>query len=129
MKAERRRGGRREDRAAERKDSCFFFFNDTATTEIYTFPTRRSSDLNIMSIELLNIRSIARQQEGSPERRGARQMFSIVRPGTRLNSSHEQSWYAVLGSRKIFSIIGPDNPKTPSQQQVSPALPCHRPML
>src|SRR5215217_8617597 len=22
----------------------FFFFNDTATTEIYTFPTRRSSD-------------------------------------------------------------------------------------
>src|SRR3989337_615076 len=23
----------------------FFFFNDTATTEIYTFPTRRSSDL------------------------------------------------------------------------------------
>src|SRR3712207_6884389 len=27
--------------------SCFFFFffNDTATTEIYTFPTRRSSDL------------------------------------------------------------------------------------
>src|SRR5687768_17952582 len=27
---------------------CFlfiFFFNDTATTEIYTFPTRRSSDL------------------------------------------------------------------------------------
>src|SRR6266568_4442468 len=25
--------------------SIFFFFNDTATTEIYTFPTRRSSDL------------------------------------------------------------------------------------
>ena len=25
--------------------SVFFFFNDTATTEIYTFPTRRSSDL------------------------------------------------------------------------------------
>src|SRR5438034_11538812 len=26
--------------------SCsFFFFNDTPTTEIYTFPTRRSSDL------------------------------------------------------------------------------------
>src|SRR5687767_15562551 len=24
----------------------FFFFNDTATTEIYTFPTRRSSDLD-----------------------------------------------------------------------------------
>src|SRR6202048_5633236 len=23
----------------------FFFFNDTATTEIYTLPTRRSSDL------------------------------------------------------------------------------------
>ena len=23
----------------------FFFFNGTATTEIYTFPTRRSSDL------------------------------------------------------------------------------------
>src|SRR5258707_14969325 len=27
----------------------FFFFNDTATTEIYTpFPTRRSSDLNVL---------------------------------------------------------------------------------
>src|SRR3712207_7922932 len=26
----------------------FFFFNDTATTEIYTFPTRRSSDLWIV---------------------------------------------------------------------------------
>src|SRR5207248_9858475 len=25
--------------------SHFFFFNDPATTEIYTFPTRRSSDL------------------------------------------------------------------------------------
>src|SRR5207253_5928498 len=25
--------------------SSFFFFNDTPTTEIYTFPTRRSSDL------------------------------------------------------------------------------------
>src|SRR2546430_4688939 len=25
--------------------SFFFFFNDTATTEIYTLPTRRSSDL------------------------------------------------------------------------------------
>src|SRR5438874_8111199 len=25
----------------------FFFFNDTATTEIYTFPTRRSSDLTM----------------------------------------------------------------------------------
>src|SRR6266850_5125721 len=26
----------------------FFFFNDTATTEIYTFPTRRSSDLCLL---------------------------------------------------------------------------------
>src|SRR3972149_10954624 len=30
----------------------FFFFNDTATTEIYTFPTRRSSDLRIGSKKL-----------------------------------------------------------------------------
>src|SRR3712207_9248768 len=29
----------------ERGSCVFFFFNDTATTEIYTFPTRRSSDL------------------------------------------------------------------------------------
>src|SRR3546814_2337224 len=33
--------------------ACFFFFNDTATTEIYTvlthsFPTRRSSDLDVL---------------------------------------------------------------------------------
>src|ERR1039457_3090822 len=27
------------------REFLFFFFNDTATTEIYTFPTRRSSDL------------------------------------------------------------------------------------
>src|SRR6266498_6095635 len=32
----------------------FFFFNDTATTEIYTFPTRRSSDLGI-AFQLTNI--------------------------------------------------------------------------
>src|SRR5260221_2418034 len=30
----------------------FFFFNDTATTEIYTFPTRRSSDLSVPVILL-----------------------------------------------------------------------------
>src|SRR5216683_4980391 len=28
----------------------FFFFNDTATTEIYTFPTRRSSDLPPLTV-------------------------------------------------------------------------------
>src|SRR3990167_9801068 len=28
----------------------FFFFNDTATTEIYTFPTRRSSDLGLNGV-------------------------------------------------------------------------------
>src|SRR3712207_2937640 len=30
-----------------------FFFNDTATTEIYTFPTRRSSDLALIAKELI----------------------------------------------------------------------------
>src|SRR6266853_1949327 len=30
----------------------FFFFNDTATTEIYTFPTRRSSDLRLRDAAL-----------------------------------------------------------------------------
>src|SRR2546425_8573510 len=35
----------------------FFFFNDTATTEIYTFPTRRSSDLIAILLYLLfNVR-------------------------------------------------------------------------
>src|SRR2546429_5006499 len=29
-----------------------FFFNDTATTEIYTFPTRRSSDLQLRELLL-----------------------------------------------------------------------------
>src|SRR2546426_12633811 len=33
--------------------SFFFFFNDTATTEIYTFPTRRSSDLSNLTRETL----------------------------------------------------------------------------
>src|SRR5690554_7879879 len=32
----------------------FFFFNDTATTEIYTFPTRRSSDLRL-NVDGMNI--------------------------------------------------------------------------
>src|SRR2546423_14488149 len=35
----------------------FFFFNDTATTEIYTsFPTRRSSDLDLVHQQTQNQR-------------------------------------------------------------------------
>src|SRR6266496_1399117 len=44
----RPRGTTRASRPSSRPPACLspiFFFNDTATTEIYTLPTRRSSDL------------------------------------------------------------------------------------
>src|SRR2546430_8960476 len=66
----------------------FFFFNDTATTEIYTFPTRRSSDL-------VSSRARPRPRRRCPHRRPPRD-----RKSTRLNSSHSQISYAVFCLKK-----------------------------
>src|SRR5271169_823966 len=69
----------------------FFFFNDTATTEIYTFPTRRSSDLSC------HPRSGGRCKFPAERagRSGCRPIGSD-RKSTRLNSSHGSISYAVF---------------------------------
>src|SRR5687767_15294234 len=47
----------------------FFFFNDTATTEIYTFPTRRSSDLNRPGVTRGRLGDVRRHADLGPARR------------------------------------------------------------
>src|SRR5437870_13281112 len=44
----------------------FFFFNDTATTEIYTLPTRRSSDLRGDGLHRTHLQNEAAQQHQHP---------------------------------------------------------------
>src|SRR2546421_6315256 len=73
----------------------FFFFNDTATTEIYTLsPTRRSSDLRTSLGEFL--------AKTSKENCGILRALQPLRDrkSTRLNSSHDQSSYAVFCLKK-----------------------------
>src|SRR3989440_3439336 len=76
--------------------TSLFFFNDTATTEIYTlslhdalpiysFPTRRSSDL-LQSRSDLVCRLLL--------------VTGVDRKSTRLNSSHDQISYAVFCLKK-----------------------------
>src|SRR3712207_9175369 len=92
----------------------FFFFNDTATTEIYTsFPTRRSSDLD------LEIREVVEAPEGADkpytgegkilnsdkydglDSAAAREkIVAEDRKSTRLNSSHANISYAVFCLKK-----------------------------
>src|SRR6266581_2405731 len=66
-----------------------FFFNDTATTEIYTLPTRRSSDPPG--------EGVTRRAAGRTRRRraGSRGPWGD-RKSTRLNSSHPSISYAVF---------------------------------
>src|SRR5215510_15201835 len=77
----------------------FFFFNDTATTEIYTFPTRRSSDLDRRD----------RRPQRLPDRvlavQRARPVADRDRKSTRLNSSHVAISYAVFCLKKKNNII------------------------
>src|SRR5947208_5025354 len=82
-----------------------FFFNDTATTEIYTLSTRRSSDLRLEEIlqgpgleELVS----ALIAEDEAERLASRSASSsaIDRKSTRLNSSHQIISYAVFCLKK-----------------------------
>src|SRR5438270_6446107 len=77
----------------------FFFFNDPPTTEIYTLPTRRSSDL-VLSGRAGNVA----RRAGLHRSRGNHQRD---RKSTRLNSSHSQISYAVfcLKKKKINTKI------------------------
>src|SRR2546430_7270422 len=68
----------------------FFFFNDTATTEIYTFPTRRSSDL-ASPVFPSPMAWPTSAVSGS---------VNVDRKSTRLNSSHSQISYAVFCLKK-----------------------------
>src|SRR5207245_9691681 len=73
--------------------SFFFFFNDPATTEIYTFPTRRSSDL----LPGLPCRHRTPRHPGPPAGHQSRRRD---RKSTRLNSSHGSISYAVFCLKK-----------------------------
>src|SRR3712207_7145903 len=100
-------------------DKCkltFFFFNDTATTEIYTLPTRRSSDLGQAGRGAAAARppDAARhphaprpQQANLPSNRRLRPFRPQAggrpvqdRKSTRLNSSHANISYAVFCLKK-----------------------------
>src|SRR5206468_12538789 len=80
----------------------FFFFNDTATTEIYTFPYTtlfrslvardRDADLALLRVPALGLRP--------PTLAGSDGLRVGDRKSTRLNSSHDQISYAVFCLKK-----------------------------
>src|SRR5256885_14014600 len=79
----------------------FFFFNDTATTEIYTFPTRRSSDLRANNARYRGSAGACGHHRQSGSFRG-RERTQIDRKSTRLNSSHLVMSYAVFCLKKKY---------------------------
>src|SRR5438552_17610624 len=70
----------------------FFFFNDPATTEIYTFPTRRSSDLGKVTPARCRYWRVVAMLRWPATTRD--------RKSTRLNSSHQIISYAVFCLKK-----------------------------
>src|SRR5436305_10185361 len=75
-------------------DLVVFFLKDAATTEIYTLPTRRSSDLTTTR-RCVSVRPKRVPRWRRPSRRD--------RKSTRLNSSHVRISYAVFClKKKIF---------------------------
>src|SRR5256885_8570907 len=87
----------------------FFFFNDTATTEIYTFPyttlfrSRRDADRRREPRRAAERRALVRHGAAGgrgPVRRGARHEGVRDRKSTRLNSSHLVISYAVFCLKK-----------------------------
>src|SRR5438105_6576114 len=74
-------------------------FTVPATTEIYTFPTRRSSDLERQQVLEDWLEQVDRHNH--VERLGSAALTHLLhlqrdRKSTRLNSSHEWTWYAVF---------------------------------
>src|SRR5437899_8963105 len=77
----------------------FFFFNDPASTEIYTFPTRRSSDLSRHRDATLG-RRVDSGAVLTGLGRCAPNLPRGDRKSTRLNSSHLGISYAVFCLKK-----------------------------
>src|SRR5258708_28963957 len=63
----------------------FFFFNDTATTEIYTFPTRRSSDLR-RSTQPCS--AVGKRRRAKPPRRRRRRRLRRSSPARTRSEEH-----------------------------------------
>src|SRR2546430_17440321 len=88
-----------------RISTLFFFFNDTATTEIYTpFPTRRSSDLQLLfspePSRRFDLRVTGRPLPILQHPCHVVADDAVDRKSTRLNSSHSQISYAVFCLKK-----------------------------
>src|SRR2546430_6784377 len=73
----------------------FFFFNDTATTEIYTFPYTTLFRSGSVSADL-----VARARAVKTVADAATIVTAADRKSTRLNSSHSQISYAVFCLKK-----------------------------
>src|SRR5256885_12620610 len=91
--------------------SSFFFFNDTATTEIYTFP------YTTLFRSLPGSRQGARAAGVSLTRRDSSANSPTLRPrldrkSTRLNSSHLVISYAVFCLKKKKTIFFSDEDPT-----------------
>src|SRR5438128_8587897 len=72
----------------------FFFFNDTATTEIYTFPTRRSSDLYNYPKKKGIKDECSRLLEASTMK--SRRGFAIQRLMNAMRQAHADGWFIVF---------------------------------
>src|SRR2546428_10346940 len=75
--------------------SGFFFFNDTATTEIYTLSLH-----DALPIFGPGERQPEAERRGAAHEAHARSRRTTDRKSTRLNSSHDQSSYAVFCLKK-----------------------------
>src|SRR5690242_21903117 len=79
----------------------FFFFNDTATTEIYTFPYTTLFRSLEAGGDMVTIDSESGMTEGTTTRLGAVCLAAVGdRKSTRLNSSHMSISYAVFCLKK-----------------------------
>src|SRR5688572_32739504 len=90
--------------------SFFFFFNDTATTEIYTFPYTTLFRSPLDDVERLRSDRAGGADYENPAHRAESREGSVSRSraprprrdrkSTRLNSSHSQISYAVFCLKK-----------------------------
>src|SRR5215475_15843776 len=76
--------------------SCFFFFNDTATTEIYTLSLHDALPIFVRVRASRHARRGQREGRHPPDGLGRDRRSE----GTRLNSSHVKSSYAVFCLKK-----------------------------
>src|SRR5256885_14030148 len=69
----------------------FFFFNDTATTEIYPFPTRRSSDLQIADMLAAQLDAAAPVRFSLDEREPVEEADGVVSAWIVIDRSEEHT--------------------------------------